>query len=76
MGDDAGPTEDEFEEEAEDGTPFWAQIYFLRSSVTVVWVILSSYKITFELEETWKTFLIARQRRSLDLSPLRDAFVL
>ena len=29
MGDEAGPTEDEFEEEADDGTSFWTQIYSL-----------------------------------------------
>lgn len=30
MGDEAGPTEDEFEEEADDGMPFWTQIYSLK----------------------------------------------
>ena len=31
MGDDTGPTEDEFEEEADDGTLFWTQIYSLKN---------------------------------------------
>lgn len=33
MGDESGPTEDEFEEEADDGTPFWTQICFLSSEI-------------------------------------------